>query len=445
VWLGDPLVDRYAIGNNTDYANWTPLNGRFEKELASGRWYAAIRAAGNTNARYRLLLSTGSVQTLALNGGSVTGQNLTPRDVRYYKFTVPLDAPLEWKLTLSEQQGNVRAFIRDTVPPGREAGIGNDLYNLQDWATDYKNEGPYPFLDVSGTYTLTTPPLRPGQIYYVGVQAVDTAQFSLSSATAGGSIGTLPVLDFYTGHIDTVMAAGARAKWRVPAPADALRWKHHATHDAGVHVLIEQGTLPPAADGHFTSSGPDSSFNVGFPHWPWVAGQDYYLVLANDSGASQHVVLDMDGRDAATEDENHDGISDVWQHQYFGDSGFNPAADDDGDGLSNIVEYALGLNPVADSTARLPSATLTGTGPSQRLGLNILLPKPIPPQAQLEVIGSDTLGDPGTSIAQRPPGGAWTGAVTAIPGGVRVNDTQAFNTSGRRFLWLKVTLVPEGP
>ena len=34
----------------------------------------------------------------------------------------------------------------------------------------------------------------------------------LRNTTAGGSVGTLPVIDFYTGHIDTVMAAGARGQ-----------------------------------------------------------------------------------------------------------------------------------------------------------------------------------------------------------------------------------------
>lgn len=442
VWLGDPLVDYSAIGNNTEYANWTPLNGRFEKELAPGRWYAGIRATG-TNARYRLLLSTGSVQTLALNGGSVSGQNLAPRDVRYYKFTVPLDAPLEWKLTLTEQQGNVRAFIRDTIPPGREAAMGNDAGTLQDWAQDFKNHGPYPSLDLSGTYTLTTPPLRPGNTYYVGVQALDTAQFSLSSATAGGSIGTLPVLDFYTGHIDTTLAAGARGKWRIPAPADALRWKHTSTHDAGVHVFIEQGSLPPPGDGHYTSAGPDSNFSRGFGLWPWVAGQDYYLVLANDTAAAQHVVLTMDGRNPATEDENQDGVSDVWQQQYFPQGGYTATGDNDGDGLNNAVEYALGLNPTEGSGNKLPAPSYTTTGGSQRLALGIQLPETVPPQARLEVLASDSLDGPATSIAVRPPGGNWSGNIIPVPGGVSAYDSQPVNTNRRRFLWLNVTLVPE--
>ncbi|HWB03266.1 MAG TPA: hypothetical protein VG796_09595 [Verrucomicrobiales bacterium] len=443
VWLGASLVDYSAIGNNTEYANWTPLSGRFEKELAPGRWYAGIRAAGNTNARYRLLLSTGSVQTLALNGGSVSGQNLAPRDVRYYKFAVPLDAPLEWKLTLTEQQGNVRAFIRDTIPPGREAAMGNDAGTLQDWAQDFKNHGPYPSLDLSGTYTLTTPPLRPGNTYYVGVQALDTAQFSLSSATAGGSVGTLPVLDFYTGQIDTTLAAGARGRWRIPAPADALRWKHTSTHDAGVHVLIEQGSLPPPADGHYTSSGQDSNFNRGFGVWPWVAGQDYYLVLANDTAASQHVVLTMDGRNPATEDENQDGVSDVWQQQYFPQGGYTATGDNDGDGLTNAVEYALGLNPTEGSGNKLPAPSYTTAGGSQRLALGIQLPDPVPPQARLEVLASDSLDGPATSVAVRPSGGNWSGNIIQVPGGVSAYDSQPVTTNRRRFLWLNVTLVPE--
>ena len=323
VWPGGfSLVDRETRGTATEYANWTPLDGRVERELASGRWYAAIHAAGGTNARYRLQLSTGNLQTLALNGGSVTAQNLPPRDTRYYKFTVPLDAPLEWKLTLSEQQGNVRAYIRDVIPPGSPKVVSNEFSDLLSWTSDLKNRGPYPIPDAAGTYTLTTPPLRPGHTYYVGIQAADTAQFSLSSATAGGTVGNLPVLDFLTGNLNTNLGIGSRAKWRVPVPAGVVRWKHRATHNAGVKVFLEQGTLPVEATAQYASSGANTVLNRPLDRWPWVAGEDYYLVLANDSGAPQQVTLTLDGRDAATDDEDGDGIADAWELQYFGGQGF---------------------------------------------------------------------------------------------------------------------------
>jgi hypothetical protein len=365
--------------------------------------------------------------------------------VRYYKFTVPLDAPLEWKLTLSEHQGDVRAFIRDVVPPGSEKSLDNTFRPLIDWSDDGKNQGPYPSLDTGGTHTLTTPPLRPGNTYYVGVAAVDTAVFSLSSATAGGSLGNIPVLDFLGGQIDTDLAVGARARWRVPVPADVVRWKHKATHHAGVRIIIEQGTIPLETSFHYSSSGPDTVLTRLLDGWPWVPGKDYYLLLANNSGAPQHVTLTMDGRDAATDDEDGDGLADAWEAQYSGGAGFNPNGDNDGDGLPNDFEYGLGLDPTSGDTGDVPAAGFEGSGGNRHLALDIPLPSEIPPQVHLEVFASNTLGVPGTCIAERPPGGVWTGAVTAVPGGVRVGDIQAFDATTRRFIWLRVTLVPETP
>ena len=123
----------------------------------------------------------------------------------------------------------------------------------------------------------------------------------------------------------------------------------------------------------------------------------------------------------------------------------NPTSDRDGDGLTDGLEYALGLNPLEPSNGNLPNPDFTGAGATKRFALDIGLPSTIPPQVRLEVFGSNTLGDPGTIIASRAPGGAWTGAVTPIAGGVRVEDIQPISTTGLRFLWIAVTIVPETP
>lgn len=443
---GEALVHYLFNGIGTQYGNWTPVDGRTQRELTPGRWYAGVRATGGSNARYRLQLTTGSVQTLALNGGSVTGQNLAAADVRYYKFTVPLDAPNNWNLTFNETIGDVRVFVRDTIPPGDTPFIGSSsITDLSHWSTDQKNQGPYPRYDSAGTYTLTTPPLRPAHTYYVAVQAVTSAQFSFSSSTTGGTVGATTVVDFYTGVINTTLTAGQRKRYRVPVPAGALRWKHTSTHDAGVRIIIEQGTIPLESSQHYISTSADSSLNRSLVNWGWpfFANHDYYIIVANDTASTQPFVLTMDGRDATTEDEDHDGMADPWELTHFGDTFSRDGSGDfDGDGLADRVEYALGLNPTSSSSAFAPSSTITGAGPASRLALDIQHGT-IPPQVRLEVFGAGELGSPGTSVGMRPPGGVWNVPATPIPGGVRIKDTQPYDTSARRFLWLEVTLVPE--
>ena len=44
-------------------------------------------------------------------------------------------------------------------------------------------------------------------------------------------------------------------------------------------------------------------------------------------------------------DNNGNGIPDWWEWKYFGQIGINPSADQDGDGLSNYLEFVWGYNP----------------------------------------------------------------------------------------------------
>jgi hypothetical protein len=55
----------------------------------------------------------------------------------------------------------------------------------------------------------------------------------------------------------------------------------------------------------------------------------------------------------------------TWRLQYFGAAENNgeaaDTADPDGDGIKNLIEYAFGLSPLADSTGLLPDPFRTGT------------------------------------------------------------------------------------
>jgi uncharacterized repeat protein (TIGR02543 family) len=53
----------------------------------------------------------------------------------------------------------------------------------------------------------------------------------------------------------------------------------------------------------------------------------------------------MDGRNAATDDSDGDGLPDGWEILYFGNLSQNGFDDSDGDGISNATELAEGTNP----------------------------------------------------------------------------------------------------
>ncbi len=364
---GNVLYHRSLTSTASEYGNWVPLDGRYQKQLRAGRWYFGVKATGGTNARYRLIISTGQVVDLSLGSGSVTNQTLVGRDWRYYRFTLPLDAPNTWNLTFSQQVGDVNMWLRDTIPPGNNLdGLeASDAYygypyGLRSWAWDTKNQGPYNAAgqDSAGSYAFNTGPLRPGHTYYVGFRAANDATFSFSSSTSGGTIGVLPLLDFYNGTINTSIPAGGSLLYRIPVLAEATRLKWAATNPASVELRLEQGTLPgTSGTQHWLSNGAvNAVFNQVLTtpnNWPWVPNQSYYLRLSNSSGSPQNVTLTMAGKNAATDDEDNDGLPDAWELTYFGNYySYDGNGDPDFDGVTNAVEFADGTIPNNTASAK---------------------------------------------------------------------------------------------
>jgi hypothetical protein len=249
-----------------------------------------------------------SVATVQVPAG-VTNQVLPDNDWQYYRFSIPANAPTNWTITFSQQVGNVAMWIRDGVPPGQGSLNGpsaNSNSSVIDWAFDNKNQGPYDMgYGTPGSYTLSTPPLRPGSTCFVGIRSNTSATFSVSSTTGGGTIGTIPSLDFYTGSINTTIPANTSALYKIPVPADATRLKWTATHGNQVDVRLEQGTLPSTTGSqHWTSGGGTNvPFNASLAagNWPWQPNQTYYLRLVNNSGLPAPVSLTMNGQNPQTE------------------------------------------------------------------------------------------------------------------------------------------------
>jgi hypothetical protein len=292
---------------------------------------------------------------------------LAAGDWRYYRVEVPVAAPAEWNVSFTEQSGEVELYVRDTSPPGR--GYYSDWVPIRDWSSDSKNQGPYPGALVRGTHTFTPPPLRPGHTYYLGFRARSDAVFSVSSLTSGGTLAASP-LDFFGGTLQTSLAPRAAVLYRVDVPPEATRWRHTATHVAEVLVCLEQGSLPRTDSSHWRSFLENSPLSQGLnaiDGWPWLPNQSYYLLVTNTTDQTQPFTLVMDGRTAATEDEDLDGLPDVWETQQFGNLWAQSGASDaDNDGLTNLEEFQLGSNPLnSDTRGRLDTIQVTLAGEVQ--------------------------------------------------------------------------------
>ena len=241
-----PLYDRSLVGGTTEYGNWVPLNGRSQSQLSPGLWVLAVQAAGDANVRYRLQISCGNpatnalLQNLTLEGGSFTNQNLDGGDWRYYRVQIPDPAPTNWTVTFSRTLGNAMMFVRDTIPPGD----GNTSANYTgstpiNWSTDAKNEGPYPSFNMPGTYNLTTPPLRPGDVYYLGFWSPIDTTFSVSSATNGGVINVTNILAFFGGSIVSNIPGHGTLQYHMDVPSNATRILFQATNSTNLVFTLD--------------------------------------------------------------------------------------------------------------------------------------------------------------------------------------------------------------
>ena len=395
---GFTLYDRWLTGTGTEYGNWVPLDGRAQTNLTPGLWVLGVRATGYSNARYRLRLGCGNpaagsrVQPVDLASGFSGAGTLSGGDWRYYCVSAPTNGlvPASWTFTFARSIGNARVFVRDTVAPGdpetkRDYGYYTQYHYERDWYSDNKNQGPYPHFDVPGTYTLDTPPLRPGAVYWLGVWSPDDSAFTLTFATNGPVDNVANSVAFYGGSVTNLLPPNSVTMYRMDVPPDATRLKLYGTNTASVGLSLEQGTLAQTGGGaHWRSSGANPSLDQSLtqPYWPWRPGFTYYLAVNNTAGTAQAFSLFADGRNAATEDNDNDGLPDAWEILYFGNTSYTGTSDPDGDGNNNLMEFADGTKPNnANSAKYLLTVNVSGPGtvgrtpalPKYDKGTNVIL------------------------------------------------------------------------
>ncbi|MCX6875688.1 MAG: PKD domain-containing protein [Verrucomicrobia bacterium] len=100
----------------------------------------------------------------------------------------------------------------------------------------------------------------------------------------------------------------------------------------------------------------------------------------------------------------------AWQSTRFpaGSAACLPDRDPDGDGLPNLVEYALGRDPNSATAADGPGAAPTGAMTGARLWLHFSLPDPVPADVDFVVQGSpDLRAGSWTSVCRKNGTSAW--------------------------------------
>ncbi len=389
----DILYQYKMISEDSEAGNFSEISNTTAQptRLKPGRWYIGVKSdpvgSVRTSSRYRLKAHSGVVTDIDLTTAEpITGQNLAERDWRYYRVVIPHDGiPERWMPSFTRLHGTAQLYIRDTLPPFsyvRNNATSANTIIFNDWGTDARNavaSDAYVRAPAPGTAALAVPPLRPGATYYLGFYGASGGAFDVSSSISPAEVVIDAEMEYDTGSVTLNLPPNGRRLIRFHVPAEATRVKFDCVQSAvGVRVKLEQGAPPePSASvvSHYQSAGSlPASVSVNrllTTSWPFVPGQDYYILLSNTTGAGIESVITMKGVNAETEDEDGDGIPDAWERQYFSShTRYNATSDPDNDGSTNLQEYLNGTDPTDASSVRyLVSVTALGGSASVSPGL----------------------------------------------------------------------------
>ena len=157
-------------------------------------------------------------------------------------------------------------------------------------------------------------------------------------------------------------------------------------------------------------------------------GMTYYYVVSAFDGTTESANSTLASAMPVTPEQS-------WRVSYFGTPANTgnaaDAADPDGDGISNLMEYALGSNPLTAGTSGLPFSDIESSN-----GLNymtITVPKNSAATDITYIV--EVSGDMQTWNS----GTTYTTTLQSTATVLRVRDNVAVSTAGQRFIRLRVT------
>jgi hypothetical protein len=365
---GTPLYEHKMIREDSEAGNFSDPGDPVvqPQRLKSGRWYIGVKSdpvgLTRTSSRYRLKAHSGVVTDIDLTTPlPLTDQFLAEKDWRYYRVTIPRSGvPENWLPAFTRLHGTAQLYIRDTLPPFsylKNTANSATMITLVDWSTDLRNKvvaGSYVAAPAPGTVSLPVPPLRPGKTYYLGFYGSSGGSFEVSSSVSAAQLVIDAELPYDSGSASFTLPPQGKRLLRFHVPPEATRVKFDCVQSAdGVLVKLEQGAPPDSRAGvsaHLQSPGTyPANFQVNRVLgnlWPFVANEDYYILLTNFGTAPITSTITMKGVSALTEDEDNDGVPDAWERLYFGSHGnYLGLADPDLDGSTNLQEYQNGTIP----------------------------------------------------------------------------------------------------
>jgi|GEM_PF-6494206 len=431
-WSPGRISNRNMTDNESSYANWVPIDGRFQKKFQPGRWVLGVQAT-NSNARYHLKLSTGNVtfldydslQTIdaANNPNEVTNATVLSNDFQYYQIDIPPipDTPSDLAITFTEDFGDINLRLRDTVPPGNAQRARDNIRNARSdnknhwdtWAQDNNN------LSEPGTKNFRFPNLRPGTRYFIGMQGGRTdGTFSLdvspSSSKLTSNYGFIPTIPFNSmgSLLSFTLPAGQSIAIQVPVPANASEWNSTHTHSNSVEFRLEQGTLPVfgSTEGqthlllrNSRNTALTQEINNG---WPWVGGYDYYILFTNTGLSDEAISLTTSGLIGTNPFTTWASMLDLTGNEADPNAILNPLR------VTNLMAYGLGFNPRTglsmNGEDRRPRIVLSDhTNPFA--GLEFYLPQNLPNNVNYVIRESQNLEGPWEDLATQTQGRNWTG------------------------------------
>ncbi|MBA4147916.1 MAG: TIGR03769 domain-containing protein [Verrucomicrobia bacterium] len=314
------------------------------------------------------------------------------------------------------------ADVRIVYAPSAEEKLSVVVRNI-DTQVAYQSNAVLLIVSESAKYEplpAGTPFGNEGDPLWILPQSQDPQLLYLGVSTEGMSSGT------FSGNIVNLELTGLKA------PGHFVVWQTVGFGDFEVKMNSRDGIT--SADNYAASAGGHAHFNWGF------STNGVYCVTFQASGVLQGQSTNTASL-PSTFQFNVLPLRpfETWQsnHWAFGtpDSVINPNADPDDDGISNAMEYALGLNPVSADTNGLPKAVIVNSGGTDYGALQFTRRKNAS-DVNYEVLAASSVTGPWSAVNH---------LVSTTDNGttetVVIRDSVAVAGTAQRFLRLQVQLV----